>query len=142
MDSPITIKNKTLGELISAGVIPLRGQIVGSVYITGKGKDLDILVLVGDLGKVVARAQKAGFVPDVSCVYDDAYFVSMRKGPVNVILTDDSVYYEDFVTAAQVCRLLNVRDKNLRVVVHNLVRDRIAPIDLEFDLSQPLELTE
>lgn len=105
-------------------------HLVGSTYILGEGADIDVLVLTAmPLQEAIRIAEEEDFTPDVDEVYTDAPFLSMRNGDVNLILTEDDGLVHRFVAAARVCRLLKVQDKDLRIALHQIIRDGFDPYD-------------
>ena len=99
----------------------------GSATINGEGNDLDIIILVGtDLEDTELRAEGwalLGVESYLSC----GMFKSYRKGDLNLVITDDELYYENWKIARNVCIWLasrhGLRDRETRVMVHHLVCD-------------------
>jgi hypothetical protein len=94
---------------------------VGSSYIVGAGMDLDIVVLVGDKAPCIPDLTGNGYTYTSESEYDDDGFHCFRKGDVNVMLTDSVAWFEQFCTAAEVCRLLRLTSKADRVAVHLVI---------------------
>lgn len=114
----------------AAVLLDLRGVVlgmspVGSRYILSmeEGADTDVLVLVKDLGDASEMAVKAGYTPDASYTLGTSKFQSLRKDDVNLILTQNSHFYDRFVMATDICKLLKVANKDDRVVIHERLRE-------------------
>jgi hypothetical protein len=97
--------------------------LVGSTFILGEGKDVDWLFLVPDMREAAAFLLRKGWLNESGEPYPDEEdgFLSLRAGNVNVLLTQNVSFYEDFETAAHVCKLLKVADRNTRVKVHRAI---------------------
>lgn len=103
----------------------LRQHLVGSRYAVTPpvtDTDLDVLVLVTDLGKAEQALLEDGWVvhtsadsPDYKCG-DEAPFITGRKGVVNYIIYEDPYAYGLFLGAMRVCKLRNWKDKEDRVL--------------------------
>ncbi len=111
------------------GIIrPAFGEIfkTGSVYINGKGDDLDIAVIYNE--EVGFRLLNAGFISDNdNGVYNHERFKSFRRGDINVIAIFDRKEFERFKYATRLCRELREdfgKDltKDLRVFLHEFIR--------------------
>lgn len=119
-------------EIMAAlGRLYLRSAQVGSSYIVGHGKDLDIVVLVcGTEDEVPVHYQagrrlvKAGYQSssDGSGEGEDD-FNCYRKGSVNVMLTARSHWFQNFLMASEVCKALRLTEKWQRVAVHRVIMD-------------------
>lgn len=103
--------------------------LFGSTYITGSGNDIDYLVLVEDAAVVIDDLLDDGWGPDGG-VYNSSEFTSLRKGEVNLVITDDASYYTASLAAARICKyLLNVvgfervaTSKDFRITIHAAAR--------------------
>lgn len=107
---------------------------VGSSYILGEGLDLDIVVHVSSLPLARGLLQDAGYnysseeYPDI----DEETFNCFRKGYVNVMLTEDSDWYWNFIRSADICRAmhllgLGIDKKAARIAVHRVLMDEESP---------------
>lgn len=73
---------------------------------------------------VAARLEDRGWR---HCLEDDLYdgagrFVAMRKGLLNVIITDDWAFYDSSIAANEICKAMNIKDRNLRIAIHAAAR--------------------
>ncbi len=102
-------------------------QYVGSRYICNPppmDTDLDILVLADPHSKQKldkALEEWLGKRPEHNKEYGNSPFLSVRKGEVNLLLTYSKLFYTRFVAAANLCKKLNVRSKENRIEIHDLV---------------------
>lgn len=104
---------------------PVAGvYMVGSHAIYGEGKDIDYIVLVGNLLDWVANSDD--WEHDGGYIADSAEFVSLRKGKFNLIVTDKTWLFESFIAATDMMRMLEhvvpQSDKVKRVMLYELVR--------------------
>lgn len=80
--------------------------------------DKDTVILV----KSIADAEKAlleeGWEPCGKGEYVDCYFKAFRKGEDNYVITAEEHFFKQYLLAAQVCRSLNVQDKETRCKIH------------------------
>lgn len=51
----------------------------------------------------------------------NSLFTSYRKGLVNILVTEDFRFYKRWGVATEVCRYLNITDRNTRVGVHRII---------------------
>ena len=98
-------------------------QVVGSTYVFGEGNDKDVLVLVENAIQARNHALERGWRLETTREYEGTKFYSLRRGDDNVLIVEDPEYYADFLTASEVCRYLQLADKNDRVMVHKIIRD-------------------
>ena len=54
-----------------------------------------------------------------------SHFTSYRKGNINLIVTKAPEFYELFIKARDVCKLLNIMDKKLRCKIHKIIMKEI-----------------
>lgn len=103
----------------------IEARLVGSEYIFGEGKDTDILWLTANAVGARQYLIDEGYTceSDTRPEYDDAKFYSLRQGRVNILVCADKEYYDKFLLAAEVCKGLQLRDRDDRVLVHKIVRD-------------------
>lgn len=100
-----------------------RHQIIGSCYIFGEGKDVDILVEVSDIEEWHHVLSDEGW--DMADGYEniDGWFAA-RKGDLNLLVCEDEEHYCNMLGAAWVCRALYLngqltpQDKDTRVLIH------------------------
>lgn len=104
---------------------------VGSVLITGSGKDLDFLVLVDDMKGAIATLKAHGFKRDIDEEeqHGGSAFVSMRKTTSNVLLTDEPMYFASEVTIAHAACTAHypwdLESREGRVGYHRQLRDAV-----------------
>lgn len=124
----------------------LDATLVGSTHIHGFGRDLDLLVLVKrpDRGQsLVIRFTHPDWQYGGSSPKAGEQWCSWKKGEINLLLTDNPVYFAAWVTAADVCRLLAVRgilkpdDKDMRVAVHRVVMDKYT-VEAALGIPEPM----
>lgn len=103
----------------------VRVNIVGSTYILGAGKDIDVLVLCENKHDTlnVSGVVNSGWALETDEKYEGSEFFSIRKGDVNLLLTDDEEFFDGFAMAAEVCKYLKLADRAQRVAVHRIIRD-------------------
>lgn len=101
--------------------------VVGSALYRDDAQDLDILVMlnaqyIDGIGLWVDEEIGEGWL---NCgEYDtDGEWLAVRKGIVNLIVTEDLVMYQKFNAASQVCKALALPDKEARMVIYRIVRD-------------------
>ena len=92
--------------------------------------DVDFLVLVEDLGTATARLGHDGWH---MCAGKEGHYendkdysltwYAVRKGKVNLILTEDPSWYNRAVHATTVCKQHNVLEKSDRIVIFRWLRD-------------------
>lgn len=81
--------------------------------------DEDILILTEDVALFLGDALEAGFS---NCgFYVDCDFISLRKGEINLIVTEESSFYNKFILATHVCKALNLLDKEQRITVFQAI---------------------
>lgn len=101
----------------------------GSTTIYGKGKDVDYVVLVGDV-RCFAYENKT-FTLDTCDIYADNDFHSFRRGDVNLIVTELPWLYDAFRKYTDVMMLLADvipnEDKAWRVSLCESIRKAMRP---------------
>lgn len=86
--------------------------------------DRDILVLVPDCVAAGEACARLGFATSGSHIGREAHemnFVSVKRGDLNLILTDSSEFYRRFLAASSVAKRLNVLEKQDRIVLFQAV---------------------
>lgn len=109
---------------------PITGQaLVGSTYIEGKlTNDVDVLLLV-PTASIIPWGALTGWSVDGSGSRGDPRFQSLKKEldgiPVNLLVTNDQLFFNNWVKAAQVCSLLHQSDsfleKQNRISIHDII---------------------
>jgi hypothetical protein len=85
--------------------------------------DEDFLVLTDDTYATRKQLEEFGFEYD-STTYaasGSTFFISMRMGQVNYIITSNPEWYDAFLTATYICKRLNVLDKEDRIAVFDAI---------------------
>lgn len=94
--------------------------------------DEDFAVLVPNMNEAVKHLIEMGFETETDPEKFAEYarmgreigscFSSLRFGDVNYIVTDNIFFFERFLTGAYICRMLNLMDKEQRIIVHAAIR--------------------
>ena len=107
-----------------------RIELVGSIYIYGQGNDIDILVLLDrdiPMCPSVNSLMLPGWVYGGSTPKSGERWCSWKQGDINLLVTADQKYFNDWVTAAEVCKYLALRGVKLekpdRIAVHAIIMD-------------------
>lgn len=102
-------------------------ELIGSCFIYGEGKDVDILILVGgDFAEKHDALEIAGWViPECeSYRMDEDNWFSARKGLVNLLVTNSAEHYNAMFMGAKISKALADAgklpkdDKWMRVIIH------------------------
>lgn len=123
MDTAEALKEATRAATAWSGCTVLETCLVGSSYILGSGEDIDCLLLVSNLQSATESAQLCGYEKEGGESYDTSTFYSLRKGDLNILLTEDLSFYSGFKASADVCRFLKVANKPDRIAVHRRLMD-------------------
>jgi hypothetical protein len=84
--------------------------------------DLDVLILCEpDLDAAISACHRYGFNDDGSYKELPSCFWSVRRGDLNLILTNDKEFYDLFCLASYVCKTLNVVSKKDRITVFQAI---------------------
>jgi hypothetical protein len=84
--------------------------------------DLDVLILCEpDLDAAISACHRHGFNDDGSYKELPSCFWSVRRGDLNLILTNDKEFYDLFCLASYVCKTLNVVSKKDRITVFQAI---------------------
>lgn len=106
-----------------------RGQYIthhktGSVYICDPPvlrNDLDVIILVKEKNETRDLLLNVGFYHEGASDVSNSAFYSLRLGKVNFIITEDLVWYTKFLAATELCKHLNVLDKEKRIDIFTTV---------------------
>lgn len=110
------------GELVKAlGPCYKTSDLVGSTYILGEGQDMDFAVLVSCIADGMEALDLAGYKYTGGCSGEEDDFFTLRKGDVNVILTADEDFFDNFMSASEICKALQLTSKWQRVAVHRII---------------------
>lgn len=115
----IDADEKVVAEIAHAA----QTAIVGSVYILGEGNDLDVLVRAEDANDAMDRLETEGYRPTGNPSGEEDDFLTLRKGHINVIVTQSQEFFDNFLEAAEVCKLLKLTSKQDRIAVHRVLMD-------------------
>jgi hypothetical protein len=104
-------------------------DMVGSYYTCDPKPDTDIDVLCllkpdkGIIADGLAPLLQDGWFFQEGYGLDEGEFTSMKKkgSKVNLILTNKKEFFDKFIVARNVCKLLNIMDKKQRCEIHNLI---------------------
>lgn len=127
LETGIPLVNEVISELLEYKIEVLDHHIGGSTYITGEGNDIDVIVLSGASITAVHNVLEDMWELCGEESYESqGMFVAYRVGYVNVIIVDDKVYYDNWISARDVCVYLHARglsDRATRVAIHQIVVD-------------------
>lgn len=92
--------------------------------------DCDVLVFTSDMPGIVAYLEgnrgwtdcKIEYEANGIEVHSDEPFCSYRQDELNLIITDDYSWFQRFMTATELCRMLNVMNKEHRIILFTVVR--------------------
>lgn len=113
--------------------VPIKSMmVVGSVALIGRGKDVDVMVLIDSgTNPLFNRLRAAGFKQESHEGYEDqADFQSFRRGHINLLLVTDPDYFLTEAAAVVAARVLNLGAANLseregRIAYHGLMREEM-----------------
>lgn len=114
-----------------------KAALVGTTFILGKGNDIDIICLVSDLEEGVTQLDESWVLSDDEHYDDLGRFCSLRQGEYNLLLVADSLYFDNWIKAAEVCKYLEIADRTKRVDVHCLIMDGRAASNFMQEDSPP-----
>lgn len=103
-----------------------RHALVGSQYIVGEGRDCDIVVLVDYRDDFAYELLDGDYkAEDHQRFYeqleDSSDFLSIRHGPINLLVTNCGQFFDNFKLAAEVCKAARIADRPTRVKIHKIV---------------------
>jgi hypothetical protein len=69
--------------------------------------------------------------------YDDKLgeWGAVRRGAINLIVTHSRTFYDGYLLATEVCKVLDLRDREQRVAVCEVVRDKKKAAEVRPSLS-------
>lgn len=87
------------------------------------GTDEDWIVLVTDLGAAISILDGAGFTTTTDQGYQGmkSPFQSWKRGDLNILITDEATFFEEFNAATAVAKRLNLQDKSDRIALFRAV---------------------
>lgn len=98
-------------------------SMVGSTYVLGSGNDIDYVALVPSVEDAVEALLDDDWVLGSSDEYPTDAFKSLRRGKLNLMVTDSELFYKDYVLSSEVCKVLQLKDKLDRIRVHRVIMD-------------------
>jgi hypothetical protein len=107
---------------------------IGSALYRADANDLDVLLLVTDQASFLDQEESHGFVPCAG--YEESAWFALRKGVVNLIVTEDDEWYADCAKASDVCKVLRLATKRERILVYRIVRDGASSWEAEAAASE------
>lgn len=117
-------------------------SLIGSAMYLPDPVDVDFAVMLQpgfDAMQVAGDLMFSGW--DQCGEYDTAEgeWCAVRKGNVNVMLTHNREFYNDYLCAMEVCKFLNLKDKQERIGVCKIVRDGLSAEGVweHFPLKRP-----
>lgn len=119
----------------------IKTKHVGSTYTCSPAPidtDIDVLMLVVDQIDFVTHCMLDGYRADSTYVNLLSRFISVRKGNINIIVTQDNEFFNRFSLAADLCKKLNLLDKELRILVHETIINNHTEKDTPQD-NLPME---
>lgn len=112
----------------------LQHRLIGSAaFMPEQAADVDFALLIDEdqvltLGEYV-RHHLVGEQDFSMCGDYDAgngfnkIWTSVRRGNLNLMVTDDADWYEKYTTAMEVCKYLQIGSKDQRIAICRIVRD-------------------
>lgn len=87
------------------------------------GTDEDWIVLVTDLDAAINTLAGAGFVTTTDQDYQGmkSPFQSWKRDDLNILITDEATFFEEFNAATAVAKRLNLQDKSDRIALFRAV---------------------
>lgn len=102
-------------------------DLVGSAYTYQQesANDVDILVWVADMEKAAEWVGDNGYRAMAGRTdYQELETTRpVKKGKVNLLMSTDIAWINRFRAAAEVCRYLQIPDRQVRIIIHKIVRD-------------------
>lgn len=99
----------------------LKSHPMGSRYVCDPpvmDTDKDTLILVAEMVPAVTALLNEGWTMCNNGEYIEGFFMALRKGEDNYVLTANELFFERYLVAAQVAKALNVQCKNTRIAIH------------------------
>lgn len=104
-------------------------SLIGSATYMPEGKvgDVDFAVLLEDDRNAIEYMSSMRADAWMLCgEYDDKLceWGAVRRGAINLIVTHSRTFYDGYLLATEVCKVLDLRDREQRVAVCQVVRDK------------------
>lgn len=108
-------------------------DMVGSFFTCNPPPDTDIDILclmkptLDLIGDFVVPLFKDGWNFQEEYGLDEAEFTALKKkgSKVNIILTHHRAFFDKFIVARNVCKLLNIMDKKQRIDIHHEIMKKV-----------------
>lgn len=131
-DGEVNLSMLDVQVVLGSGLVEITH--VGSSYIMGEGKDLDIVALVKYPEYTRELLICKGYILSSNGSGDGDRFCCFRRDHVNLMITEDRSWYNNFVLSAEVCKALhlggvNMTNKEYRIIVHRTIMDHEAAAD-------------
>lgn len=120
------------GHVLLAQRLPAirKFMLIGSAsYMPNEAKDVDFAVLLDEGQNAMRYVDNLAINGWDRCGeydIDKGTWSSVRKGNINLMITHDLVFYGGYLKATEVCKALNLRDKDQRILVCMIVRDNMC----------------
>lgn len=111
----------------------------GSKYVCNPaplGCDEDWLILATNVTELCETLHKDGYAYDGNGS-DYGIFTSMRKGELNLVVTDNEDFYKASTRATEFCNEFNIKDKTDRMEVHHIARRALGVMYSKEDSHAP-----
>lgn len=112
----------THAEIAAWPILSRYIDLIGSGAYADDAKDVDIMILVYDRDPYLEQCMAKGFIGLPNPDYPDEW-VSLKRGPVNLLITADDKYFLESQKAAWVCQGLQLKTRKERVIVHRIIVD-------------------
>lgn len=101
---------------------------VGSMYILGSGQDDDCMILVRNIREAWEYLVSDGWETETYIGQNDVECISFRMGNRNALVTEIDEFYQNFLSAAEVCKYLwdtfefePIMERDVRVAIHQMI---------------------
>lgn len=103
-------------------VCPTGSRVICEPPPTDENTDHDFLVYSPKRDQLLDVLKGRGYTVTLETPYQDlCQFVALRRGQINLIVTDNADYYADFLCATETARRLNLRDKTARIILFQAI---------------------
>ena len=112
---------------------PFIGNIIDMAFVGSRvtcnppleDTDEDILIYTETIATLIHDCKLSGFIEGEVYFTPDSkttsQFISLKKGNINLIVTDNKDFYDKFLLATHVCKTLNVMEKQHRITVFQAI---------------------
>lgn len=117
-------------------------MLIGSAsYMPEQAQDVDFAVLLDDGLNAMEFTSRMNAVDkwELCGEYDldKGTWAAVRKGKLNLMITHDRVFYERYLVAMEVCKVLKLTSKGQRIAVCKIVRDGMVADEAKHYLDTP-----